>query len=324
MWIWILSSIFIIILGVIVGLWIYCYKIQKKKWDELLIQKVDTETELDNTKEEYGKIIKSKDSEIAALKVGLQGYKMLDEQRNQTEQQYLAEVAQQIQKLTMLKDEESIIGNTITGRQQELKEINRQIEGARKELAAKLAECQRVESFEKNSFGDEMPYIDFADYFEKNNFGVVLKLLDDAIELAPQLKTELKKIEWSLCYLPYKKKFIRDFSRPGIYALEVKREYESKVLDELELKRINDAGSLVYIGQATDIYDRWTTHIKKMLGIESAGGEKLYKFTPLMFKWRALEWCDRDKLNNLDEREAYWINWFNSEKFGLNSKGGNK
>lgn len=324
MWIWILSSIFIIILCVIVGLWIYCYKIQKKKWDELLIQKVDTETELDNAKEEYGKIIKSKDSEIAALRVGLQGYKMLDEQRNQTEQQYLAEVAQQIQKLTMLKDEESIIGNTIAGRQQELKEIDKQIESARKELAAKLAECQRVESFEKNSFGDEMPYIDFADYFNKNNFGVVLKLLDDAIELAPQLKTELKKIEWSLCYLPYKKKFIKDFSRPGIYALEVKREYESKVLDELELKRINDVGSIVYIGQATDIYDRWTTHIKKMLGIESAGGEKLYKFTPLMFKWRALEWCDRDKLNNLDEREAYWINWFNSEKFGLNSKGGNK
>lgn len=221
-----------------------------------MIQKVDVETELSNTKEEYGRIIRSKDSEIAALKVGLQGYKMFDEQRNQTEKQYQTEITQQIQKLTQLKDEESAVNNTIAGRKQELEEISRQIEYASKELAAKLAECQRVESFEKNSFGDEMPYIDFADYFNKNNFGVVLKLLDDAIELAPQLKTELKKIEWSLCYLPYKKKFIRDFSRPGIYALEVKREYETRVLDELGLKRINDVGNLVYIGQATDIYDR--------------------------------------------------------------------
>ena len=103
--------------------------------------------------------------------------------------------------------------------------------------------------------------------------------------------------------------------------LEVKSKYENEVLKELGLKRIDDNGSIVYIGQAVNIYDRWTTHIKKMLGIEAAGGEKIYKFKPLMFKWKVIEWCDSSELN---EREKFWIDSFKSDEFGLNSKGGNK
>lgn len=188
-------------------------------------------------------------------------------------------------------------------------------------LQQKQAAWSAVDSFEKCGFGDELPYIDYEEYFSKNNFEIVLKLLDDCIEVAPQFKSELRKIEWNLCYLPYKKTFIKDFSRSGIYMLEVKSKYENEVLRELGLKRINDNGSIVYIGQAINIYDRWTTHIKKMLGIEASGGEKLYKFKPLMFKWKVIEWCDSSELN---EREKFWIDSFKSDEFGLNSKGGNK
>ena len=188
-------------------------------------------------------------------------------------------------------------------------------------LQQKQAAWNAVDSFEKCGLGDELPYIDYEEFFSKNNFEVGLKLLDDCIDVAPQFKSELRKIEWNLCYLPYKKSFIKDFSRSGIYMLEMKSKYENEVLRELGLKRINDNGSIVYIGQAVNIYDRWTTHIKKMLGIEASGGEKLYKFKPLMFKWKVIEWCDSSELN---EREKFWIDSLKSDEFGLNSKGGNK
>ncbi len=196
-----------------------------------------------------------------------------------------------------------------------------EIENLQVLLQQKQAAWSAVDNFEKCGFGDELPYIDYEEYFSKNNFEVVLKLLDDCIDVAPQFKSELRKIEWNLCYLPYKKTFIKDFSRSGIYMLEVKSKYENEVLKELGLKRVDDNGSIVYIGQAVNVYDRWTTHIKKMLGIEAAGGEKIYKFKPLMFKWKVIEWCDSSELN---EREKFWIDSFKSDEFGLNSKGGNK
>ena len=175
--------------------------------------------------------------------------------------------------------------------------------------------------FEKIGFGEEMPCLDFSEYWRKNNFEIVVKLLEDAIEVAPQLKSELRKIEWSLCYLPYKKNFIKDLSRSGIYVLELKKEYEDIALRELGLKRKNDDGlsGAAYVGQAVNVYERWTTHIKKMLGIEASGNEKLYKgnVSPHWWKWRVIEWCDK---TDLDEREKFWIEAFDSVEKGFNSK----
>ena len=175
--------------------------------------------------------------------------------------------------------------------------------------------------FEKIGFGEEMPCLDFSEYWRKNNFEIVVKLLEDAIEVAPQLKSELRKIEWSLCYLPYKKNFIKDLSRSGIYVLELKKEYEDIALRELGLKRKSDDGfsGAAYVGQAVNVYERWTTHIKKMLGIEASGNEKLYRgnVSPHWWKWRVIEWCDKE---NLDEREKFWIEAFDSIEKGFNSK----
>lgn len=175
--------------------------------------------------------------------------------------------------------------------------------------------------FEKIGFGEEMPCLDFSEYWKKNNFEIVVKLLEDAIKVAPQLKSELRKIEWSLCYLPYKKNFIKDLSRSGIYVLELKKEYEDIALRELGLKRKSDDGlsGATYVGQAVNVYERWTTHIKKMLGIEASGNEKLYKgnVSPHWWKWRVIEWCDKA---DLDEREKFWIEAFDSVEKGFNSK----
>ena len=224
--------------------------------------------------------------------------------------------------LKSLDEEYQTTKNQATKAQQKLQSLIDEIQNINSNLSQKREALRAVDNFVKDNFNGGLPYIDYEDFFKQNNFEIVLNMLDDCIKVAPQFETELKKIEWNLCYLPYKKTFIKEFSRSGIYMLELKQEYESEALKELGLKRVNDnKGAIVYIGQASNIYDRWTTHIKKMLKIEPAGGEKLYKFKPLMFKWKVIEWCDCTMLN---EREKFWIDSLKSDEFGLNNKVGNK
>lgn len=269
---------------------------------------------------DFNNLTQTKEKGIVDTKEKDEAEKTLKEIHNQIiqMQQKVCDYHNEAEKSIKLKNE---LENSIREKTEEKEKIEELLTATCKALEDKQAALQTVQSFEKKSFSEEMPYIDFCDYFVNKGFDIVVKLLDDCIKVAPQLKSDLRKIEWSLCYMPYKKQFIKDLSKSGIYALEVKREFEQQVLDDLDLVRVNDTNSLVYIGQALNIYERWTMHIKKMLGIESSGSEKLYKYSPEMFRWRVLEWCDSSALN---EREAYWIDAFNCKDFGLNSKSGNK
>jgi group I intron endonuclease len=61
------------------------------------------------------------------------------------------------------------------------------------------------------------------------------------------------------------------------------------------------------------------------LGIDTPAGNKLYK--AMMedglenFSFEVLEECNREELN---EKERYYINLYQSDKFGYNSTSGNK
>jgi len=80
-----------------------------------------------------------------------------------------------------------------------------------------------------------------------------------------------------------------------------------------------------YIGQAVSIKDRWTDHVKCGLGIDTPAGNKLYKAMQedgiWNFAFEVLEECPREQLN---EKEKYYINLYNSYEFGYNSNRGNK
>ena len=80
-----------------------------------------------------------------------------------------------------------------------------------------------------------------------------------------------------------------------------------------------------YIGQAVDLASRWKDHAKCGLGIDTPVGNKLYKaiqeFGIWNFSWEVLEICPRDQLN---EKEKYYINLYDSKNFGYNSTSGNK
>lgn len=80
-----------------------------------------------------------------------------------------------------------------------------------------------------------------------------------------------------------------------------------------------------YIGQSLDIAARWKEHMKCALGIGSSSYQSnkfyraMHKEGPENFTFEVLEICSRDKL---DERERYWIEFYNAITFGFNSKVG--
>ena len=79
-----------------------------------------------------------------------------------------------------------------------------------------------------------------------------------------------------------------------------------------------------YIGQSVNISDRWKQHCKCGLGIEASATNKLYnsmqKDGVWNFSFELLEQCPKDILN---EKEKFWIQMYQSNKFGLNTVKGN-
>ena len=79
----------------------------------------------------------------------------------------------------------------------------------------------------------------------------------------------------------------------------------------------------VYIGQSVDISTRIKQHIKRGLGAETPLKNKLY---PAMdeigvenFSFEIVEQCSRNMLN---EKEKFWIDYFDSKNFGFNVTAG--
>ena len=79
-----------------------------------------------------------------------------------------------------------------------------------------------------------------------------------------------------------------------------------------------------YIGQSVDISQRWKDHIKCGLGIEAPATNKLYNAMQNKGVWNftfeLLETCPRDQLN---EKEKFWIESYQSHLYGYNSTKGN-
>ena len=85
-------------------------------------------------------------------------------------------------------------------------------------------------------------------------------------------------------------------------------------------KITNQKDQLSYIGQSVDIAKRWKEHAKSGLGIDTPAGNKLYKAILKdglnSFSWELLETCERDEL---DEKEQYYIDLYQTKDYGYNS-----
>lgn len=79
-----------------------------------------------------------------------------------------------------------------------------------------------------------------------------------------------------------------------------------------------------YIGQALDIYKRWSQHAKCGLGIDTPPGNKLYQaiqeYGLENFTFEILTECNSTEL---DEKEKYFISLYQADIFGYNGTKGN-
>lgn len=76
----------------------------------------------------------------------------------------------------------------------------------------------------------------------------------------------------------------------------------------------------IYIGQAVNISDRWTNHCKSALGVGTLASSQLHRVMredgPEQFIWEVLEETPKEKLK---ERESYYIDFYDSKTYGLNT-----
>lgn len=133
----------------------------------------------------------------------------------------------------------------------------------------------------------------------------LVDLIDEVVAMYPDLASDLNTIKWKKIWLPKVQGIVGQEKldgKMGIYRLVLKE----------------DEG-VCYVGQAVNIKERWYQHIRKMLGVDNKGNEKLYKYgDPGLFVWEVVEEVkDRGKL---DERERYWIEFYGSKEWGLNKK----
>jgi len=88
-------------------------------------------------------------------------------------------------------------------------------------------------------------------------------------------------------------------------------------------KITNMTSGMCYIGKSTNIAERWKQHIKRGMGADAPTQNKLY---PAMLKegvdnftFEIVEEC---KINELPEKEKYWITFYQGMEFGYNMKRG--
>lgn len=97
----------------------------------------------------------------------------------------------------------------------------------------------------------------------------------------------------------------------------------SKVITGI-YKITNQVTDQCYIGQAIDMDKRWKDHCKCGLGIDTPVNNKLYKsmneYGLHNFSFELLEECEK---NDLDEKEKYYIDLYDSYNYGYNATRGN-
>lgn len=78
-----------------------------------------------------------------------------------------------------------------------------------------------------------------------------------------------------------------------------------------------------YIGKSTDVSTRWRNHLKTSLGLQAIAHSTIHtemeKKGIWNFSFELLEECPKDKLT---EREKYYINLYDTKKFGYNMREG--
>ena len=136
------------------------------------------------------------------------------------------------------------------------------------------------------------------------------KLLTDTLEQLkvnyPNLADAFAAIEWTRIWQPKFQAMTVDIKpsndKCGIYRIWTTENGVTKS----------------YVGQAKKIRERWSQHIKKMLGVMVSDNHKFYSFVkPYNAHFEIIEEVAESKLN---EREHYWIEYYDCIASGYNTR----
>lgn len=127
-----------------------------------------------------------------------------------------------------------------------------------------------------------------------------------------------------------------DLTQPDILLKLIYKTYFEKKMNDL-LARVVGVNSEVsgiykitnleldksYIGQCVSFKDRWRTHLKRGLGIDTPSTNKFYQamkeYKPWNFTFEVLEFCEKADLN---KKESYWIDFYQTNTWGYNATKG--
>ena len=310
----------ILLIGLIVIFWIKNTKIQRensylnKQTIELLRKNDNLTHELSKLTEELNRLAATKDVDTSELNRRLEelnsriGAKI--NELNELDSKVGAKIGElgeldskvndKINTLERLNGDLTAKENEISGSEAKLIELTNSVD----QVNGRLAELsKRYEAALGVIDGEGCRWVIEPEEKNRRLVNLISELVDNYGIAYPVLGRELLKIEWSVVWLPIVQKLCsrENLDRSGIYRLTLK---------------VDD--KVCYIGQAKSIKDRWYTHIKKMLGVEAKGSERLYEYRPEEFYWEVVEFKDGD----LNEAEKYWIEYFKCKEIGLNKKSG--
>ena len=105
------------------------------------------------------------------------------------------------------------------------------------------------------------------------------------------------------------------------------QEMEKRVLQDKKISGIYKITYIptgeAYIGRSQDIKNRWVEHVKSSLNIGTIAHSTFHNVLAQNglenFTWEVLETAPKEKLN---EAEKYWINFYETNKYGYNQKAG--
>lgn len=221
--------------------------------------------------------------------------KGIEEYRNFTNEFFNSELKLQKEQIEQVKEQKENLLKDIETVKAEL-EVERSKRAAINEQIRKQRELEEQQDFYRIK-------IDPRDVDD-------IKILRD---IAPRLRhpEAINKVIWS----GYYQKPLAELRKRLLPNGDVSCVYMAIRMKTLEM----------YIGQTTSFDKRLQEHTRSALGIGTLASsmlhKKMYEDGPEQFLWQILEVVPKDKLR---ERESYYIDFYKSNKFGLNTLSGDK
>lgn len=279
-----------------------------KDYTELELQKKNLENEINLENQKLltvEKLQEKTNSEIYKLRENYQ--KLKSEERNNIDKEISEYKKLQIKLIVNEIDKErEDINNSFRKEKEQIEkekaQIRAEIDEERQRRAAINEEILRARQVEDNT--------DFYRICLPENEKGDIELLKT---VAPRLQRPeaIYKIIWSNYYqkplAELRKRLLPKGDKSGIYKITRLKTGE------------------IYIGQTTSIDKRWQEHTKSSLGVGTLASSYLHRAMsmdgPENFTFEIIEECDKDKLK---EKESYYIDFYDSKNYGLNSINGAK